>query len=280
MWGVVWRSLVVSSLLGGCVIDNPGFDEPIDPSQGSGSSTLTGTSGTQTTSTSASESEGVGGSLSATGTTTSTGSTSAVTGNTGTSTTGTSTGEGTTSTGDATSSTGSPDFEPFSVQNYVKESCKYYAGCFSPQSQPYPTKLHAMECFSTELEPPFVIESVSALVDFRLGNVPIKVALHSAEAPGSSALTAVDLPAYSGSGGIHEFVLPEPLVVESPDFCVRLTTGNVNTALAVGFDHKTGGTPDSYVQQQVDCKAPFGPLDVHMEADQATWCMSAKLAPP
>jgi len=274
-------------MFSGCIIGNPDFDETAGTSQDFGTTAPSDSSATATTGTTTTATESAsGGSMSATGstsTTGSTGSTDATTSITSTTSTSSSSSDATSLTATATTdegstSTGVPDFEPFSVQNYTDDKCIFYAGCFSQQDV-LPTKLHATECFSTDIAPPFMIESVSAMIAFPLGNAPVQVGLHSADAPGAQAIATVNLPPFPGGDGLHEFVLPEPILVEDSQFCVRISGGNVNTAMPMGYDHKTNGTPDSYIRQQVACKSDFVPLEERFGEAQATWCMSALLGP-
>ena len=279
LWRVVGYLLPIATIVGGCIIDNPDYDENVSTTSSSGMTSPSGAPATATTG-STTDSTASGGSMSATGSTSTTGST-----DTGATTAITSTADATSlteastgTTDDGTTSTGNPDFEPFSIQNYSDGTCTYYAGCFAKQNV-YPTKLHATECFSTDLAPPFMIQSVSAMVAFPLGNAPLQVGLHSADNPGAPAIATVQLPPFSGSEGLEEFPLPQPLLVEDSEFCVRLSSGNINTALPMGYDHKTVGTPASYIRQQVDCQSDFVPLTERFGEAQATWCMSVVLGP-
>jgi len=265
--------LVGAAFLCGCALHNPAYDDTEGAVTTAGSSTSStfeiSYATSQTTTDSGADSDtGTG-----TGTGTGTSTTSALT--TTDDPSSSSSGEG------SSSSTGAQAFDPFTAQNYSEGSCNLVAGCFSPMKDTLSAQLSATECFEVAVEPPMALDTLNIAVSPPKGSAPMTLGIYSPDDLEGPPIEERMFAPYGGAGGIQSFALESPIILQSSEFCVRVTTGSDSTALPIGFDRNTKDTPASYIEQTApNCNFSLKPLHQAFMLNQATWCLSVDLSQP
>ncbi|MCY1057485.1 hypothetical protein [Nannocystis sp. SCPEA4] len=262
-------------VLCGCLRPNPGFD---GASESAGATTTAATTTTTTTVASTTTTGLATTEPITTGIGVSDSSTTLAITSTSTSTS-TSTGEPATT--DPSTTTG---FDPVTLRPYDPASCIDGPFCTS-MGNPVPAAIEAYECF-TAPGAPLQLLRIGFEIRHSLGDPATTLDILPfdavADQPVLQPLATRDLGPVGPSMTYASYELDPPVLLDSPEFCVRIAAGDADTTLALNTDHDGMASGSAYVT--IDdpgdfCDTPLTDLRDWYDEPFAHYCIDVDIAP-
>lgn len=274
-------SVLLLLALAGCTRPNAAFDEP---GPADATATLTGSTTALPTTTAASAGTSTGAldgdaDASAGDLTTTAAVDASTAGDAST------TGDGSTTTGDDTS-TGPA--EPEHLQLYDPGRCAEPLWCYKPMEGVFSgvgARTSAQACFTPIASPPFAVTRVGYIIAASFGNVGGVLEIYSDDGDGpADPIVTTALQPDAVTPGAHAVVYPDPIVVQTPRFCIGLTGGRPMppAGLGVAVDPEALVADQSFLRMQGPPPGCVHPDWVDLTEVQSNpsgaWCIDVDVA--
>lgn len=250
-------------VLGGCLRPNPSYDGATTEG---GAATTTTTGGTTTTG------------LPTTG--------PAATSDDSTTTAAVSSTTSTTTSSSTTAEPTTGPLEPTTLRPYDPARCIDGPFCMSG-GDPVSAKIEAVECFTAPAPPPLQLTRLGFEVRFAVGEpsavldvLPYDPGNH---APVLAVLDTRELGTIDGGMDYRDFELDPPVLLDTQNFCLRITGGGSTSTLVLHADHMGDAPGDGLVA--IDdpgdhCDTPLTNLRDWYDSRSAHFCLDVEVSTP
>lgn len=194
------------------------------------------------------------------------------------------TGGGTTTTGDD-ASTGPA--EPEHLQLYDPGRCEEPLWCYKTMEGVFSgvgARTSSQACFTPGMSPPFGVTRVGYIIAASFGNVGgvLEIYGDDGDGPGDPIATTALQPD-AVTPGAHAIVYPDPILVQTPRFCVGLTGGRPmpSAGLGVAVDPEALVADQSFLRMQgpPGCSHPdWVDLTAVPSTPSGAWCIDVDVA--
>jgi hypothetical protein len=166
--------------------------------------------------------------------------------------------------------------------------CDVPLWCFIPPDvhEPAPDfRIWVQECFTSTVEPPYQLERVEydiADAHQNLGAYRLEVREFDGDVPGD--VIAEHPAGAGGTTGSQEFVLPQPVVIDTPQFCVGFaadSAGQYGGALGIGVDETAQLMDTSFFRMEGPQGCATADWADAIETDptpRGNWCIRAAVS--